>query len=154
MPAVCWRMTQGSRADGMLGADRLRVDDRALAGDRDGLLHGRDAELRVDRGSEADRDDDALVDDRLEAGQLELHRVGADFNPREIERARLARDRRQRLEQHRTRDRHRDARQDRARTVGDFAEDLARLTLRARDRARGEKRHQCQHDYLESHPPS
>ena len=39
-------------------------------------------------------------------------------------------------------------------TRRELAEDLARLTLRARERARGKQRHQCQHDYLESHPTS
>jgi hypothetical protein len=49
MPAVCCRMTHGSRADGMLcscssvkvcfGAGLLGVDDRALARDRHRFLH-------------------------------------------------------------------------------------------------------------------
>ena len=63
-------MTHGSRADGMfcswsmrerlLGPGLLGVDDRALAGDRDRFLHGRDAQLRADVGAEADRDLNAL----------------------------------------------------------------------------------------------
>ena len=87
----------------LLRAGVLGVDDRALAGDRDGLLHGRDAQLRVDLRAEADGDLDALVDDGLEAGQLELDRVGADVKTRKLIGARLAGDRRQRLQQRRAR---------------------------------------------------
>ena len=47
---------------------RLGVDDRALAADRHGLLHGRNGELLVDLCREADVHDDALADDRLEPG--------------------------------------------------------------------------------------
>ena len=64
----------------------LRVDDRALAGDGDGFLHRRDAHLRVDLRAEADRHLDALVDDRLEAGELELHRISADLRDAETDR--------------------------------------------------------------------
>ena len=88
MPAVCCRMTHGSRADGMLlqllererllRARLLGVDDRALARDRHRFLHRRHAELRAHVGVEADRDLDAFLDDGLEAGELELHDVGSD----------------------------------------------------------------------------
>jgi hypothetical protein len=74
MPAVCCRMTHGSRADGMLCSSSLvnvclvpvslRVDDRALSCDRDGFLHGTDAHLRVDLRAEADRHQNAFVDER------------------------------------------------------------------------------------------
>ena len=96
MPAVCWRMTHGSRADGMLCSSSLvnvclvpvsLVSTIGLcAGDGDGFLHGRDAHLRVDLRAEADRDLDALVDDRLEAGELELHRSRCRFRDAETDR--------------------------------------------------------------------
>ena len=60
----------------------------------------------------------------------------------------------ERLQQHRRRERDRDARQNRARPVRHLAEDFARLLLRARQRARGKQRHECQDDDLESHPTS
>jgi len=55
-----------------------RVDDRALAGDRDRFLHLRDAHLRVHLRAEPDGHLNAFVDDGLEAGQLELDGVDAD----------------------------------------------------------------------------
>jgi len=81
-------------------------------GDRDGFLHRGDAHLRVHRGAEADRDLDALVDDGLETGELELHGVRADFETRKLVGTGFARDCRQRLEQGGSRERHRDARKD------------------------------------------
>ena len=112
-------MTHGSRADGMLWsmleregllrAGLLRVDDRALAGDRHRLLHGRDAQLRADVRAEANRHLDVFLDDGLESRELELHRIGADVEPRELECAGFAGRRGERLQQHRAGDRHGDA---------------------------------------------
>ena len=70
----------------LLGAGFLGVDDRALTGDGDRFLHGRDAHLGVDLRAEADRDEDAFVDDGLEARQLELDGVGADRTAAETDR--------------------------------------------------------------------
>ena len=148
-------MTHGSRADGMLcscsmreGLLRpglLRVDDRALAGDRDRLLHGRDAELRADVGAEADGHVDVLLDDRLEAGELELHAIGADVESRELEGSRFPRGRRQRLQERRAGQRDRDAGQHGAGLVRHLAEDLARLLLGARRRCAENDRQRRQH---------
>src|SRR5262249_31955732 len=56
-------------------ARRLRVDHRALAGDRHGFLHRRQLELYVDGRVEPGRDDDAFADVLLEAGEFEGHGV-------------------------------------------------------------------------------
>jgi len=95
MPAVCCRMTHGSRAEGMLlqlleregllGAGLLGVDDRALARHRHGLLHRRDAELGADVGAEVDRHLDVFLDDGLEPGELEPDVISADVEPWELE---------------------------------------------------------------------
>ena len=95
MPAVCWRMTHGSRADGnalqLLERERLPcagllgVDDRALTRDRHRFLHGGDAELLADVGAEANRHLDAFLHDRLEPGELELDVIGTDVEAGELE---------------------------------------------------------------------
>ena len=95
MPAVCCRMTHGSRADGMLcSCSSVNVcfvpvclvsTIGRLARDRHRFLHRRHAELRAHVGAEADRDLDAFLDDGLEAGELELHGIDADVQSGELE---------------------------------------------------------------------
>ncbi len=87
----------------------LDVDDGALTRHRHGLLDRGDLELSVHLRIEPDRDAHILADQRLEAGQLELHGVGADRHPRELVGSRLRRDGCQCVDQHGARDRHRDA---------------------------------------------
>ena len=123
---------QRLEVEGRLGRGGLGVDDRALAADRHRFLNGRDRQLLVDLGREADADDDALADDRLEAGQLELHRVGADRNQRETEASGFAARRRLRLDERRAGQRHGCTWQHSAGVVGDSARDFTGLDLRQR----------------------
>ena len=76
-------------------------------------------------------DDDALADDRLESGQLELHRIGADRNQcgnRKLPVSLLVAD--LRLDQHRAGQGDRCSRQHRAGVVAYSASDFTRLDLR------------------------
>ena len=149
MPAVCCRMTHGIarrgnalqliEREGLPRAGLLGVDDRALTRDRHRFLHRGDAELLADVGAEADRHLDAFLNDRLEPGELELDVIGPDLQPRELEGSRLRRRGRLRLQQDRSRQSDRDARQHRAGLVGDLSENLARLGLGGR---RGDAEHQ------------
>src|SRR5262249_44066714 len=65
---------------------RFRVDDRALAGDRHGLLYGRELELAVDFGVEAGLNDDVGAHQLLEAGEVEVHLIDANRDAREAKR--------------------------------------------------------------------
>ena len=118
----------------LLGPGLLRVHDRALAGDGDRFLHGRHAQLRAHVGAEADRDLDPFLDDGLEAGELELHGVGADLKSRKLEGSALAGRGSKRLQQRRSGECYRHARQHGAGIVGDLSKDLARLRLGPRCR--------------------
>ena len=77
---------------------------------------------------------------RLEAGQLELHRVGADRQARELIGAGFARHRGERLQQIGRREGHGHAGQHAARLIGHLAEDLAGLLLRVRHRRAQEQK--------------
>ena len=56
---------------------RLRVDERALARHRDGLLQGADRHLAFERRGERRGQRDPVPDDGAEAGQREGDLVGA-----------------------------------------------------------------------------
>ena len=138
----------------LLGAGFLGVDDRARTGDRDRFLNGRDAHLRVDLRTESDRDDDVLIDDGLETSKVELHRVGADFQTWKLIGPGFARDRRERLQEVGRGESDRDPGEHRSRTVRHLAEDFTGLLLRARQRARGKQRRECQDDCPKFHSSS
>ena len=121
---------------------RARVHHRALAAHRDGFLHRRDVELRVDLRVEARLDDDAVADAPLESGELERDRIGADRNAREPVGAALDRDRRLRLDERRSAQRDGDAGQDRAGGIGDLSEHRTHADLRAR-RSGGGQQHEA-----------
>ena len=137
-----WSMTHGSRADGMFCSDsRSNVVLAAVAlVSTIGLspltvtvsCTVEMRELLVDLRREADADDDALADDRLESGQLELHRVGADRNLREAEAPGFAARRDLRLNQRGAGQRDGCARQHGAGVVTHPARDFAGLDLRQR----------------------
>ncbi len=152
-------MTHGSRADGIFSsasrenADgerrRLRVDHRTLARDGDRLLNGRQFQFDVDLGANPAVMTIAFVDRFLEAGELERHRVGADRNARKTVAAAFDRDNGLRLNQGRTGEDDRDARQYSACAVGDLAVDFTCVDLRPcgrRDQQRQETRESCTMD--------
>jgi hypothetical protein len=56
----------------------LRIDERRLALDRDRLGDGRNLQLEVERRRVADREADAFLGHRAEAGQLRRNLVDAD----------------------------------------------------------------------------
>src|SRR5207245_5351563 len=109
-----------------------RVDDGTLAGHGHRFLHGRQLEPRVDFSVESCLDDDVAADDLLEAGEVERYGVGSDANAGEAVAAAFRRRDRLRLNERRTGERDRDARQHCAGAVSDLAEDFARAHLRRR----------------------
>ena len=133
-----------------------RVDNRAFARDGNRFLNGRDGHLSINARAEPDGDDDAVADDSLETGELELHRICADSETGKLIRAGLAGHRRQRLQQNRAGEGDRHAGQQAARLIRHLAENLTGLHLSRRGgRARGEERQQREHDKsnLHSCPP-
>ena len=136
------------------------VDDGRLAGDRDGLLQGRERQFDVQVGREAQRELDAFAPHRVESGQFVGHRPGARRQRREAVVTGLRRHRRLRTERRRAGGRHGHAGQHRALRVGDAtlnrtsAACATALSERARGGHRGERHGEQPADpSLHSYPP-
>ena len=139
--------------EGLPLRDALRVDERALGRDGDGLLDGADAQIRVDRGREVGREHDAVALERVEARERERDGIGAR---REIDdlvvALAVARRRAHLLDQRGARGFHGDAGQHAAARVLDLAGNAAGLRERraaarddGRDRQRDAQPHQLRH---------
>ena len=103
----------------LLHARRAGVDHRRRTADRHGLLQRREAELDVHLRGEAQADRYGVALERVEAGKLKAHRVGAGRHRRETVVARFRGHRRLRTEERRTGGRDRHARQNRALRIRD-----------------------------------
>ena len=67
----------------------LGVDERRLARNRDGLLHGGDFQRKIQRGRITDREMDPFFDERGEAAELRRDVIGPDRQRRHDVRPRL-----------------------------------------------------------------
>ena len=119
----------------------LHVDGRRRAADRDRFLQRRELHRGVDRDRLPHRHDDALAEERREAGELELQRIGAGVDGRETVEAAFVRHGGWRAHHGGTRQRDGDAGQHAALVVGDFADQFAkRLAGLRRGRRQAERR--------------